>query len=155
MSPSSTLLTSVPHPLGRGSKEHSRWICERRTIYWWRREPHHQKSNHHWEFMFLLPFKLLALQTLLFLCYSVTSWNRKIATFHYCFLQITRKVIRRIIPQERKRDEVVIEWDCRGESFVSSLKALLTGWHLQCGSLKHLLLLIFAFDQRERKILSS
>ncbi|XP_041605071.1 ankyrin-3 isoform X23 [Vulpes lagopus] len=46
-----------------------------------------------------------------FLWFAVVSpfkiENRKISTFHYCFLQITRKVIRRIaIPQERKHDDM-------------------------------------------------
>lgn len=68
VSRSRMLLTSMPHPLGRGSKKHSWWICQRRTIYWWRRKPHHQKSNHPWDLMLLLELKFLILKTLLFLC---------------------------------------------------------------------------------------
>lgn len=112
----SMLLIFMPHPLGRGSKKHSWWICHRRTIYRWRRQPHHQKSNHHWDFILLLEFRFSTLKTLLLLCCSVTSWNRKISTFHHYFLQITRKVLRRIvIPQERKHDDVVMERDCQRE----------------------------------------
>jgi hypothetical protein len=78
---SSALLTSMPHPLGKGSKNHSWWICHRRAVYWWRRQPHHQKSNHHWDFMLLLEFKFSALKSLLFSCCSVTSWNIKTLLF--------------------------------------------------------------------------
>lgn len=99
----------MPPPLGRGSKKHSWWICHRRTIHWWRRHPRHQKSNRHSDFMFFLEFR--------FFCHSFAvvfiSWNRKQKNlFYYCFLQITRKVIRRIvIPQEKKRNDVVMERD--------------------------------------------
>lgn len=137
--PSSMLLISMPHPLGRGSKKHSWWICHRRTIYWWRRQPHHQKSNHPWDFMLLLEFRFSTI------CLSVVSpldaENRKISTFHYCFLQITRKVVRRIvIPQERKHDDVVMERECQREvedkSFVNSLENAANGlasvvWQLE------------------------
>lgn len=101
-------LISLPHPLGGGSQNHPWWICHRRTVYWWRRQPHHQKSNHHWDFM-LLELKCSAWETPLFaIGYSAPSWHRIVPTSLCCFQQITRKVIRRIGPQERKQDEVVM-----------------------------------------------
>lgn len=59
MLPSLMPLISMPHPLGGGSQNHPWQIRHGRTIYWWRRQPHHQKSNRHWDFM--LPESLNAL----------------------------------------------------------------------------------------------
>lgn len=101
-------LIFMPHPLGRGSQNHPWRIRHRRTIYWWRRQPHHQKSNRHWDFI-LMEFKCPAWETPLFaIGYSGPSWHRIVPTSLCCFQQITRKVIRRIGPQERKQDEVVM-----------------------------------------------
>lgn len=111
----SMLLISVPPPSGRGSKKHSWWIDHRRTIYWWRRDPHHEKSNHPCGISrFSGNLDVSAIH-----CHSNSPWNRKLkktSVFHYCFLQITRKVIRRIIiPQQEKRDDVVMERDGQRE----------------------------------------
>lgn len=102
-------LISMPHPLGGGSQNHPWQIHHGRTIYWWRRQPHHQKSNRHWDFM-LPEFKCPAWETTL-VCdrfIAPPRDHRIVPTSLCCFQQITRKVIRRIGPQERKQDEVVM-----------------------------------------------
>lgn len=97
------------HPLGGGSQNHPWRIRHGRAIYWWRRHPHHQKSNRHWDFT-LLEFKCPAWETTL-VCdrfIAPPRDHRTVPTSLCCFQQITRKVIRRIGPQERKQDEVVM-----------------------------------------------
>lgn len=117
MSPPGVLLISMPHPLGRGSKTHSWWICHGRTLYWWRRQPRHQKSNH-WDSLVLLEFRCSV--CLCSVCPLLKQKTGNISAFHYCFLQITRKVIRRmVIPQERKQD--VVKEKVEDESFVNAL----------------------------------
>lgn len=102
-------LISIPHPLGWESQNHPWRIRHGRTIYWWRRQPHHQKSNRHWDFM-LLEFKCPAWETTL-VCdrfIAPPRDHRIVPTSLCCFQQITQKVIRRIGPQGRKQDEVVM-----------------------------------------------